>query len=369
LRLQRITYENFRNHRFLSFEPCPGITLLYGSNGSGKTSVVEGIHFCALTKGFVSASDSECLMFSQDYFLLNALFNDESKSDINVKITCTKEKEKQIIVNNSEIKPFSRHIGRVPCITFSPQEIVIVNGAPAERRRFIDNALSQTDRRYLDDLLAYRRVLQQRNAMLAQLYEQHRSYNDMLSLWTEQLAKLASSIVHARLKFAALFLYHFKELYSQLSVDENPAILYRCSLGSISADTTQEELYSLYIAKFKEVEKQEILRTQTILGPHRDDLVFLLNDKEIKKYASQGQMRTFLICLKLSQHRFFSEILGEKPLCLLDDVFSELDSCRTADILSILETCGQTIITSTEIKEQSNIHALSIETLKTNSPK
>ena len=369
MRLQRITYENFRNHRLLIFEPYEGINLLYGSNGSGKTSMLEGIHFCALTKGFVSSADSECLMFSKDYFLLNALFIDESESDINVKIIYTKEKEKQIIVNNSEIKPFSRHIGRVPCITFSPQEIVIVSGAPAERRRFIDNALSQTDRRYLDDLLAYRRVLQQRNAMLVQLYEEHRSYNDMLSLWTEQLSKLAASIVHARLKFAALFLYHFKELYSQLSVDENPAIHYRCSLGSISADISLEELYSLFIEKFKEIEKQEILRTQTMIGPHRDDLVFLLNDKEIKKYASQGQMRTFLICLKLSQHRFFSDILGEKPLCLLDDVFSELDSRRTADILSILETCGQTIITSTEIKERPDIHTLSIETLKTNSPK
>ena len=364
MRLQRITYENFRNHRLLSFEPSPGINLLYGPNGSGKTSMLEGIHFCALTKGFVSAADSECLTFSQDYFLLNGVFCDQSESSIVVKITCTKEKEKQIIVNNSEIKPFSRHIGRVPCITFSPQEIVIVNGAPLERRRFIDNALSQTDRRYLDDLLAYRRVLHQRNALLLQLYEQHSPPNDMLSLWTEQLSRLAASIVHARMKFAALFFLHFKKLYSRLSVNEDPSVLYRCSLGNISPDISLEELYLLFIAKFKEIEKQEILRTQTMIGPHRDDLVFLLDRKEIKKYASQGQMRTFLICLKLSQHRFFSEIIGEKPLCLLDDVFSELDSNRTADILSILETCGQTIITSTEIKEQPNINALSIETLK-----
>ena len=100
MRLQRITYENFRNHRLLIFEPYEGINLLYGSNGSGKTSMLEGIHFCALTKGFVSSADSECLMFSKDYFLLNALFIDESESDINVKIIYTKEKEKQIIVNN-----------------------------------------------------------------------------------------------------------------------------------------------------------------------------------------------------------------------------------------------------------------------------
>ena len=326
--------------------------------------MLEGIHFCALTKGFVSAADHECLTFSQDYFLLNSLFCDESKSDITVKISYTKEKEKQIIVNNSEIKPFSRHIGRVPCITFSPQEIVIVSGAPTERRRFIDNALSQSDRRYLDDLLAYRRVLHQRNALLVQLYEQNNPKNDMLSLWTEQLSRLAASIVYARIKFTALFFYHFKELYSRLSVNEDPSIIYRCSLGNISADISPDDLYALFLLKFKEIEKQEISRAQTMLGPHRDDIVFLLDEKEIKKYASQGQMRTFLICLKLSQHRFFSEILGEKPVCLLDDVFSELDAVRTADIFSILETCGQSIITSAEKKEQSNIAALSIESLK-----
>jgi len=364
LRLQRITFENFRNHRSLSFEPSPGITLLYGLNGSGKTSILEGIHFCALTKGFVSAADNECLSFSQDFFLLNSTFIDESESDITVKVTYTKEKEKQIIVNNSDIKPFSRHIGRVPCITFSPQEIVIVNGAPAERRRFIDNAICQTDRRYLDDLLAYRRILHQRNALLLQWYEQKRTHNETLSLWTEQLSRLAASIVYARIKFTAPFFYHFKECYSRLSVNEAPSIVYRSSLGKISTDISIEELYALFVSKFQETEKQEIARAQTMTGPHRDDLVFQLHEKEVKKYASQGQMRTFLICLKLSLHRFFSESLGEKPVCLLDDVFSELDASRCADILGILETCGQTIITSAEKKEHSALTAVNIESLK-----
>jgi DNA replication and repair protein RecF len=173
-----------------------------------------------------------------------------------------------------------------------------------------------------------------------------------------------ASIVYARIKCIALFFDHFKELYSRLSVNENPSILYRCSLGKVSAYASLTDLYDLFLSKFKEIEKQEISRAQTMLGPHRDDIVFLLDDKEIKKYASQGQMRTFLICLKLSQHRFFTEILGEKPLCLLDDVFSELDATRTADIFSILETCGQSIITSAENKVQTNVVALSIESLK-----
>lgn len=363
MRLQRIHYENFRNHRLLTFEPGEGITLLYGANASGKTSILEGIHYCALTKGFISATDSECLSFLADYFLLDSSFLSEQENPASIKIIYKREKEKQLIVNNSEIKPFSRHIGRVPCITFSPAELVIVHGAPAERRRFIDNAISQTDRRYLDDLLAYRRVLQQRNALLGQLYAKITDKKEMLSLWTENISRLAASIVYARLQFLGAFISLFHPLYRQLSNEEHPLITYRCSLGKISNETPVDELYIRYLARFEATERDEILRGQTMTGPHRDDLLFFLNEKEIKKYASQGQLRTFLISLKLSQHRLYYETLGTKPICLLDDIFSELDETRVTDIFRMLETCGQTIITSAEKKVQQHVTTISIESL------
>ena len=363
MRLRRIQCENFRNHRLLSFEPGDGITLIHGSNGSGKTSILEGVHYCALTRGFVSANDSDYLRFSSDYFSLNGSFISENESLTTVRIIYKKEREKQLIVNNSEVKPFSRHIGLIPCITFSPSEIVIVNGAPAERRRFIDTAISQTDRMYLDDLLAYRRVLHQRNALLAQLYAKLPVHKDMLSLWNENISRLAASIVHARLQFITAFSIQFRELYGQLSVDENPSITYRCSLGHISRDTPAEEIYRLFLARYEETERQEIFRSQTMTGPHRDDLLFMLNGKEIKKYASQGQLRTFLISLKLALQRFYSSTLGEKPLCLLDDIFSELDVSRTTDIFSILATCGQTLITSAEKKGPGYVTTISMESL------
>ncbi len=364
MKLERINYRNFRNHQVLTFQPGDGITLIHGPNGSGKTSILEGIHYCALTKSQVSATDGECLRFTSDYFVLNGSFCSETDVSTTVKVVYKKEKEKQVIVDNCEIKPFSRHIGRIPCITFSPSEIVIVNGAPAERRRFIDTLISQTDRKYLDDLLAYRRVLHQRNALLAQLYSGINVHKDMLLLWTENISKLAASIVSARMRFLAPFFYHFHALYGQLSSGENPSILYRCSLGTISQDTPPEVLYTLFLAKYEETRKQEILRGQTLTGPHRDDLLFFLQDKEVKKYASRGQLRTFLISLKLAQYRFYQDTLGEKPLCLFDDIFSELDASRTADIFSILEKCGQTIITSAENKGGSTITTISMESLK-----
>jgi DNA replication and repair protein RecF len=364
LKVRCIHYQNFRSHRLLTFEPGDGITLIHGPNGSGKTSILEGIHYCALTKSNVSATDGECLSFTSDYFVLNGSFFSEKEVSTSVKIVYKKEKEKQVIVDNSEVKPFSRHIGRIPCITFSPSEMVIVNGVPAERRRFIDTLISQTERKYLDDLLDYRRVLHQRNALLAQLCSGINVHKDMFLLWTENISRLAASIVYARMLFLAPFFQQFKSLYRQLSFDEIPSIIYKCSLGNISNDSSPEGLYTRFLARYEETSKQEILRGQTMTGPHRDDLLFLLHDKEIKKYASRGQLRTFLIALKLAQYRFYHETLGEKPLFLLDDIFSELDVTRTADIFGILETCGQTIITSAEKKGKSNAMLISMESLK-----
>jgi len=317
-----------------------------------------------MTKGFVTTIDNECLSFTKDFFLLESSFVSEIETQITVKVTYTKDKEKQIIVNNSETRPFSRHIGRVPCITFSPEEIIIVNGSPGERRRFIDTAISQTNRRYLENLLAYRRVLSQRNAFLLQLHYDRTVHKEMLPFWNETLSRLAATIVHTRVLFITSFIKLFKEVYATLSKYEFPSIMYRSSLGNIPTDIQPNDLYTLFLLKYEESERTEIFRAQTLSGPHRDDLVFFLNDKEIKKYASQGQLRTFLIALKLAQYRFFFDTIGEKPLCLLDDIFSELDSTRVADIFAILQTCGQSIITSTEAKGMSNVNSIAVDSLK-----
>ncbi|MEI7694246.1 MAG: DNA replication and repair protein RecF [Chlorobium sp.] len=364
MRIHKIQYENFRNHPFLTFKPDIGINLVYGPNGSGKTSLLEGIHYCALTKGFNNATDNECLLFDSDFFLLESNFISQVESVVTVKVIYTKQREKQIIVNNCDVKPFSRHIGTVPCITFSPAEIVIVNGSPGDRRRFMDNAISQTNRRYLDDLLAYRRVLLQRNTLLFQMRENQRVHPEMLPLWNEHLSRLAASIVYARNQFISVFSVIFNDLYQYFSRNESPFILYRSSIGTIDFDISPFELYSIFLKKCEESKKVEIFRSQTLIGPHRDDLFFQLNGKEIKKYASRGQLRTFLITIKLAQHRYVEKILGDKPLCLFDDIFSELDSSRRDDIFSILETSGQSIITSTENPMKNNVNHISMGQLK-----
>ncbi|ABB22894.1 DNA replication/repair protein RecF [Pelodictyon luteolum] len=348
MRLKNIQVENFRNHHSLAFQPEEGITVLYGPNGSGKTSVLEAIHYCALTKSLLGAPESECLAFSEEYFIISGEFVSTRGTSLSVKVSYGKDRGKLVQLNQSEVKPFSQHVGTIPCITFSPSEIAIVNGSPGERRRFLDNALSQSDRRYLDELLDYRRVLQQRNALLLQLASSSGGSREMLDLWTENLADLAAGVTLRRISFLGELSVYFEPLQTSLAGKGSHLVTYRSSFGTIDSGLSRDELRDRYIKRFKETQRQELLRTQTMSGPHRDDLLFLSNGREIKKYGSQGQQRAFLISLKLALFRYFSHRLPESPICLFDDMFSELDAERTSEIFNILEDCGQTILTTTD---------------------
>ena len=362
MRLQEITLVNFRKHPDLTFAPSDGINLLYGPNGSGKTNVLEAVHYCALAKGLNKSLDRECLNFAADYFLLRSKFVDEHGIEISVKVSYAKTSDKKIQVNSEELKKYSGLIGRIPCITFSPMELAVVNGAPQERRRFMDNALSQTNKRYLDDLLRYRRVLQQRNTLLAYSGDNDVK-SDSLEAWTEKLSLLAGSIVSARLSFIEHLLGCFHPLYEKLGLGEVPGFSYRASFGKLGPGMAEEEINRIVMQRFREIGSQELYRKQTLLGPHRDDIVFTLNDVEVKRYASQGQLRTFLIALKLALQQFVQEVKGEKPLFLLDDLFSELDSERVGKVLELLEGSGQSIITATEKQDIEGVHCMAVEEL------
>ncbi|WP_294344396.1 DNA replication/repair protein RecF [Prosthecochloris sp.] len=359
MRLQEIKLVNFRKHSDLIFAPTDGINVLYGPNGSGKTNILEAIHYCALAKGLNKSLDRECLRFTADYFLLHGRFIDERDIEIAVKVSYAKASDKKIFLNSEELKKYSGLVGRIPCITFSPMELTVVNGSPQERRRFIDNALSQTDKRYLDDLLQYRRVLQQRNTLLSVMGESTIN-SDNLDVWTERLSLLAGSIISARLDFIERLLIYCRSVYEQLGLGEVPGLSYRSSVSRQIADMKEKEIVEAMMLRFKEITSQELHRKQTLLGPHRDDIVFRLDGIEVKKYASQGQLRTFLIAIKLALQRFIHEVTGESPLFLLDDLFSELDRKRVEKVLLLLKGSGQSIITATDKQEFDGIHCISI---------
>lgn len=362
MRLKEIKLVNFRKHSELTFAPSDGINLLYGQNGSGKTNILEAVHYCALAKGLNKSLDRDCMKFATDYFLLQSSFVDERDIGIAVKVSYTKTADKKIFVNGEELKKFSGLIGRIPCITFSPVELAVVNGSPQERRRLMDNALSQTNKRYLEDLLQYRRVLRQRNTLLAESVE-NTLKSDSFGVWTEKLSQIAGSIISARLTFLDSLSGYFEPLYDELGLGEVPGFAYRTSFGKLGHEMTEDAITSIMMQRFNEIGEQEQYRKQTLLGPHRDDIVFRLNDVEIKKYASQGQLRTFLITMKLALQKFVREVTGERPLFLLDDLFSELDKRRVERVFELLEDAGQSVITATEKQELRGVHCINIEEL------
>jgi DNA replication and repair protein RecF len=187
---------------------------------------------------------------------------------------------------------------------------------------------------------------------------------ETLDLWTEQLAFAAASIVLARVRFIRLFGELFSSVYALLLKNEQPHLRYHCSLGKVDHEPSVNDLTYNFIDRYKENIPYEIQRGQTLAGPHRDEILLSINGREIKKYSSQGQQRSFLIGMKLSLHQYLHEQNGEKPISLLDDLFSELDTKRTGDILDILTTYGQVLITSTEMKKAAGVTAISVEDLK-----
>jgi DNA replication and repair protein RecF len=360
LRLESIRIANFRNHSLLEFEPGPSITVIHGRNGTGKTSLLEAVHFCALTRGFAGNADRECLSFGSDHFSIKARFISDRNSTTEVRVFYTAEKEKQVFVNEQEITSYSRHIGTIPCVTFTPHELAIVTGSPSDRRKFMDSAICQHDRRYLADLIQYRRVLQQRNALLAGSFDSSSSI-DGLEIWTEQLSALAASIILVRREFLARFSIIFREIYSWFPDGQVPAIEYRSSIGDIDAGIGIDELATLINERYSKLRRQEIQRCQTLAGPHRDDILFFNDTHEVRKFASQGQQRGYLVAMKIALHRYLYEVLGEMPVTLLDDLFSELDDAVEMRITESLGTCGQVLVTSTEMKSGNGVIPFSME--------
>lgn len=362
MRLQEIKLVNFRKHPELTFTPSDGISLLYGPNGSGKTNILEAVHYCTLAKGLNKSLDRECLTFETNYFLLKSRFIDETGVEVFVKVSYERASDKRIYVNGEELKRYSGLVGRVPCVTFSPTEINIVNGLPQERRRFTDNALSQTNKRYLEDLLQYRRILQQRNKLLVDTADRGVE-SDSLGVWTEKLSIFAGSIISSRLEFFDRLLVHLEQVYKEIGLGEVPGLIYMTSFGKLVSQMSDEDISRIMMQQFREIGSQEIYRKQTLLGPHRDDIVFRLNGVEIKKYASQGQIRTFLIALKLALQRIVREFTGEPPIFLLDDLFSELDNNRVEKVLQLLEGAGQSVITATGKQEFGGVRCINVEEL------
>ena len=348
--LKQLKLLSFRSHQDSSISFTPGVNLICGPNGAGKTNVLEAIHFLCLSKSFLATSDQYAQRKGDAFFQIDGAFESELRGAIKGRLVYARGEGKKLFINQAPLERLADIVGRLPVVIASPSDHALTAEGPEIRRRFLDNIISQSRPVYLEDLLQYRRALKQRNALLAN-FKYHRTPIDppLLASWDAQLVTAGSRLVYGRTRFLETFKNALHDAYQALEgVGEKPSVEYRTVMetqASVSPESIQEKMEEVLHQSFQ----KDRDAGRTLNGPHRDDLYFHLDGMAVRRYASQGQHRTFGLALKLAQYFYLNEQLGETPILLLDDVFGNLDPRRTGIVLELLKsnTFGQTIVTAT----------------------
>lgn len=342
MKLHQLTLRNFRNYAELTLDVTHNLNIFVGQNAQGKTNIVEAIYYGAMGRSHRSHNDSELIRWQQEQAAIQLTFSRLSVEH-QLSFRFHTHKSKEIIANSHPIKP-RELMGLLNVVLFSPEDLLLVKGMPALRRRFLDTELSQASPAYYQLLLKYNRIVTQRNNLLKKIRERRESA-EMLEAWDAQLAVAAAKLVEKRQvavkKLAMLAnLMHRKITANQ----ENLVVGYEVAQG----ETDSEFPVEWYQEKLASSRQDDIWRGSTSVGPHRDDLVLKVNQINLRTFGSQGQQRTGVLALKLAELEFIKSETGEYPLLLLDDVMSELDASRREHLLAFIKDRIQTFITATE---------------------
>ena len=345
--LTELILRGFRAHEHSELSLSSGLNLIYGPNGSGKTNLLEAIHFLALGKSFLASKDSYSLRFGAPFFDLRGTFEQEGRSAFEVRVIFKPDEGKRILVNGAPLERLADLVGRIPIVILAPVDQSLTEGAPEERRRFLDNTMSQARPSYLNALLKYRRTLKQRNAVLSA----GRSVRpELLAPWNEEFVKGGVQVSLLRARFVEEFGRYLDQAWNLVeSIGERPTLEYN-GFTSVRDWTDGQEIERKFRSKMEQSYSSEKSMRRTLVGPHRDELTFRLNDIEVRRYASQGQHRTFGMALKLAKYLYLKEITQRTPLLLLDDVFGDLDLRRAGVFLDLLQNkkVGQSVLTAAD---------------------
>jgi len=340
--LQTLSVINFKNYAEAELSFSEGVNVFSGDNGAGKTNLLDAIHYLSLCKSYFNPIDSQQIKQGTDFFIVSGIFN---KNDQQETVACSvkRNQKKQFKRNKKDYQRLADHIGLFPLVMVSPYDISIIIEGSEERRKFIDNVISQTDNKYLDELITYNKVLINRNALLKRIAETGRYDPDLLAVFDERLIASGRVIFEKRRAFMESFTGIFNEHYQFLSGDaERVDLVYESQL-------LEDDLASLLK---KSVEKDRLVERTTV-GIHRDELQFAIHGMAMKKFGSQGQQKSFLIALKLAQYTFLYRQKGFKPLLLLDDIFDKLDEKRVTKLMQMVSNhdFGQVFITDTNAEK------------------
>lgn len=349
MQVRSVHLRAFRNHADTQLPFSPGITLLLGDNGQGKTNVLEAISYVSLSKSFYAASDAQVIMLGQNALEVNASMASDTGRESRVRVVVDGESGgKTVQVNGSALERLSDLVGMFPAVILSPEQGGIVAGGPVERRRFLDLVLCQTSRAYLTDAFEYRRVLRQRNKLLLDARLAGTGPRPELVAWTDELIRTGSRLISRRASFIQGLRSAFAATYSSLVDAAVDAAVRYATVDGVDEGMTAETIAPHMHEALERRSAEERRRGATLVGPHRDDLAFTINGMLADRYASQGEQKTLLIALKFLEYDYVTTRCGETPILLLDDVFAELDRNRATRVMKKLEQGGQCIITATD---------------------
>lgn len=341
--VESLSLNKYRNYDALSMTFDKNINILYGDNAQGKTNILESIYMASTTKSHRGSKDREIIKLGEEESHIRLCIK---KSDISHQIDMhlRKNKNKGVAIDGVTIRRTTELFGLLNVIFFSPEDLSIIKNGPAERRRFLDLELCQLSRLYYQNLSSYYKILNQRNNLLKQIVY-NKSLLDTIDVWDMQLVDYGKKVIKERQNFITMLNELIQEIHSNLtSGKEQLEIVYDKDIGMDEFEQALKNKISV-----------DLNYTSTQTGPHRDDMILLINGMDARKYGSQGQQRTVALSLKIAEIRLVKNIINDNPILLLDDVMSELDSKRRSALLEEIKNI-QTIITCTGyddfIKEQ-----------------
>lgn len=344
MKLKNLKLTNYRNCNDLELDFSSAKILIIGKNAQGKTNILESIYFLSTLKSPRTSNNIELINFNSEIANINCNII-KSDTDIELDFSYSKEKKRELAINKVRTTP-KNFKSVLKTVLFSTPDMLLLRGNPSDRRDWLDRAISQIYPAYDERLSKYDKIRIQKNNLLKDYLKTGNLNQTLLDVYNEQLVITGSNIIFLRIKFLKEIEKIACEKHQIISANENLEIKYDCPF--LSDQTELEKIAEAFYQELAERKEEEMRRGQTCIGPHRDDIIFYINGNEAVKYASQGQQRTVVLSLKLSELDMIAAKTGEQPLLLLDDVLAELDDLRQNYLLKSINPITQTIITSVD---------------------
>jgi DNA replication and repair protein RecF len=323
--LNTLKLQHFKNYQEQEIHFGVGINCILGKNGMGKTNLLDAIHYLSMTKSALNTTDQQGIRYGEGFFAINGIF-ENANSQLSVNSYFEKGKKKVMKVGGVEPERMSDHIGTIPSVLTTPDDTEIIKEGSEIRRKLFDSVISQFDPAYLRDLIDFQRLLNQRNSFLKQNDGRRNINRTLLDVYDDKILPLNRRISEVRLEFAKTFEAFFASNYKMIfDGSEEPGISYRSDCSEVNFES-----------EYRAALEKDVILQRTTMGCHKDDYIFTLNDRPIKRIGSQGQQKSFIIALKLSEYDFLSEKKGYRPLLLLDDIFDKLDDERIGHLVTLL---------------------------------